>query len=258
MAHERRRAVIRERLARLAAHAASLTHKIRHELDDTRAERDRVLVLHAELEREHARLAALNAALTVQISENLRLQEELKEQSYRDALTELHNRRYFYERGPRLLAASIAQGKPLCLVMLDLDHFKRLNDAHGHVIGDRVLTALGKLLRDGLRESDVVCRVGGEEFAMLLPTSTAEAATERLEAMLAAFKRLPYCDGSVKAAGLTFSAGIVQAPEHGATIDALMIAADRLLYAAKRNGRARIEAADPNVRAIDDGHTTES
>ena len=244
--HERRRAVIRERLAKLGAQVASLTHKIRHELDDTRAERDRVVVLHAELEREHARLAALNTALTAQIAENLRLQEELKEQSYRDALTELHNRRYFYERGPRLLAASIAQATPLSLVMLDLDHFKRLNDAHGHAVGDRVLAAIGKLLREGLRDSDVVCRVGGEEFAMLLPTSTTAAATERLETMLAACRRMAANDIGKEAAGLTFSAGVVQAPEHGTTIDELMIAADRLLYTAKRNGRGRIEAADPD------------
>lgn len=249
--HERRRAVIRERLAKLAAHVASLTHKIRHELDDTRAERDRVVVLHAELEREHARLAALNAALTAQIAENLRLQDELQEQSYRDALTELHNRRYFYERGPRLLAASIAQATPLSLVMLDLDDFKRLNDAYGHTVGDKALAAVGKLLRAGVRESDVVCRVGGEEFAMLLPTSTAAAATVRLEAMLAACRSVVANDIGQEAAGLTFSAGVVQAPEHGTTIDELMIAADRLLYSAKRKGRARIEVADPDCTRDD-------
>ena len=242
--HERRRAVIRERLAKLAAHVASLTHKIRHELDDTRAERDRVIALHAELEREHARLAILNAALTVQIAENLRLQDELTEQSYRDALTNLHNRRYFYERGPRLLAASLAQATPLSLVMLDLDDFKRLNDAHGHTVGDKALVAVGKLLREGLRESDVVCRVGGEEFAMLLPTSTAAAATERLETMLAACRGAAANAIGKDAAGLTFSAGVAQAPEHGTTIDELMIAADRLLYSAKRKGRARIEVGN--------------
>ena len=247
--HERRRAVIRERLARLGAHVAGLTHTIRHELDTTRAERDRIVALHAELEREHARLAALNSALTAQIAENQRLHDELKEQSYRDALTGLHNRRYLYERGPRLLQASLLQSVPLCLAMIDLDHFKRLNDVHGHVVGDRVLVALGKLVREGLREGDIVCRIGGEEFAMILPTSTTSIAHERIKGMLAACANLRGADGEEELPpGLSFSAGIVEAPAHGGTIDALMIAADRLLYAAKRNGRARIEVAGDSVR----------
>jgi len=246
--HERRRAVIRERLARLAAHVASLTHTIRHELDTTRAERDRIIVLHAELEREHERLASLNRALTSQISENRRLHEELKEQSFRDALTGLHNRRYLYERGPRLLDSSIEEGVPLSLVMLDLDHFKRLNDVHGHVIGDRALVALGRLLREGLREEDVVCRVGGEEFAMILPSTPGSIARDRLLAMLAACRQIrPLDNGGLPEAELTFSAGVVEAPQHGTTIDALMIAADRLLYKAKREGRARIELASDGV-----------
>jgi diguanylate cyclase (GGDEF)-like protein len=242
--HERCRAVIRERLARLAAHVASLTHTIRHELDTTRAERDRIMALNAELEREHERLAALNSALTAQIAENLRLHDELKEQNYRDALTGLHNRRYLYERGPRLLESNLQQGTPLCLVMLDLDHFKKLNDRHGHVVGDRVLVALGKLLRDGLRENDIVCRVGGEEFAMILPTSTATVAKERLQDLLVACRQMQGPEGEDALPNdLTFSAGIVEAPEHGTTIDALMIASDLLLYKAKNDGRARIEAA---------------
>jgi diguanylate cyclase (GGDEF)-like protein len=241
--HERRRATIYERLARLAAHVAGLTHTIRHELDTTRAERDRVVVLHAELEREHERLATLNGALKVQIAENQRLHDELKEQNYRDALTGLHNRRYLYERGPRLLAKSIEEGTSLCLVMLDLDHFKYLNDLHGHVVGDRVLVALGKLLRDSLREGDIVCRVGGEEFAMILPSTSATVARERLTSMLDDCRRLQTVEGDGPLpTDLTFSAGIAKAHEHHTTIDALMIAADRLLYKAKNDGRSRIES----------------
>ena len=246
--HERCRAVIRERLARLAAHVASLTHTIRQQLDTTRAERDRILVLHAELEREHERLATLNRALTLQIAENRRLHEELKEQSFRDALTGLHNRRYLYERGPRLLDSSIDEGVPLCLVMLDLDHFKKLNDVHGHLIGDRSLVALGRILREGLREEDVVCRVGGEEFAMILPSTSSLVARERLIAMLGACRHIrPLDGGGLLDNDLTFSAGVVEAPQHGTTIDALMIAADRLLYKAKREGRARIELAGDSL-----------
>ena len=246
--HERCRAVIRERLARLAAHVASLTHRIRHELDTTRAERDRILVLHAELEREHERLAAMNRALTLQIAENRRLHEELKEQSFRDALTGLHNRRYLYERGPRMLDSSITEGLPLCFVMLDLDHFKKLNDVHGHLIGDRSLVALGRILREGLREEDVVCRVGGEEFAMILPSTSSNVARDRLFAMLAACRHIrPLDNGGLLDNDLTFSAGVVEAPHHGTTIDALMIAADRLLYKAKREGRARIELAGDSL-----------
>ena len=243
--HERCGAAIRDRLTRLAAHVASLTHTIRHELDTTRAERDRVLALHSELEREHTRLAALNAALKVQIAENHRLHDELKEQNDRDALTGLHNRRYLYEHGPRLLQASVDEGSPLCLVMLDLDHFKRLNDVHGHVVGDRVLVALGRLLRDRLREQDIVCRVGGEEFAMILPATGAAVARERLTQLLADCRRIQPSEGDeTLQLDLSFSAGIVAAPRQRTTIDALMIAADRLLYKAKDEGRARIECLD--------------
>ena len=240
--HERCRAAIRERMARLAVHVAGLTHTIRHELDSTRAERDRILALHGDLEREHGRLAALNAALKVQIAENQRLHDELREQNYRDALTGLHNRRYLYERGPLLLEQSLAHGSPLCLVMLDLDHFKRLNDLHGHVVGDRILIALGRLLRDSLREDDIVCRVGGEEFAMILPATNAEIAHDRLVGMLAACRGLLAPDGDALPGDLSFSAGIAVAPERQTTIDEMMIAADRMLYKAKHDGRARIEA----------------
>jgi diguanylate cyclase (GGDEF)-like protein len=241
--HERCRAAIRERLARLAAHVAGLTYTIRHELDTTREERDRIFASHAELEREHEHLATLNASLKVQIAENQRLHDELKEQNYRDALTGLHNRRYLYERGPRLLEESLSRGSPLCLVMLDLDHFKRLNDLHGHIVGDRVLIALGRLLRESLREDDIVCRVGGEEFAMVLPSTTARIAHDRLVGMLAACRRMQAPDGDEPLPNdLTFSAGIVAAPDHPTTIDALMITADRLLYKAKNDGRARIES----------------
>ena len=256
LAHERARSAIRERLALLAAHVAALTHTIRHELDTTRAERDRVMALHAELECEHQRLATLNDALKEQIAENQRLHDELKEQNFRDALTGLHNRRYFYERGPTLLEHSHAHGTPLCLVMLDLDHFKRVNDVHGHVVGDRVLGAFGKLLRDRLRENDVVCRVGGEEFAMVLPATTPSVARERLVSMLADVGRLEPVDGDeALPTDLTFSAGIACAPAHRTTLDALMIAADRLLYRGKDAGRGRIESDPMDIEPRPTGST---
>jgi diguanylate cyclase (GGDEF)-like protein len=243
--HERCRATIQERLAKLAVHVAGLTHKITHELDAARAERDRAMALHAELEREHDRLAALNAALKVQIAENQRLHDELKEQNYRDALTGLHNRRYLYERGPRIVDEAIERGTPLCLVMIDLDHFKQLNDVHGHVVGDRVLVELGRLLRERLRGDDIVCRVGGEEFAMILPATTIPVARDRLMTMLDDMRSLHAREGQAALPpNLTFSAGIAKAPDHPTSIDALMISADRLLYKAKNEGRARIES-DP-------------
>lgn len=250
--HERRRATIRDGLVRRAMQAASITHTIRSELEATRTERDRIRRQHEALEQEHQQLAALNAALHQQIVENLRLQDELKEQNYRDVLTGLNNRRFLDEHAPALIESNLRAGVPVCLVMLDVDHFKSINDRHGHGVGDQVLAGFGRLLRNSLRENDIVCRIGGEEFAMILPASSCVVARDRLQSVLSAFGRMkPRAGDAELPLDLTFSAGIVEAPANGASIEALLIEADQLLYKAKSEGRARIEAAADCTRDPD-------
>ncbi|MFC7689062.1 GGDEF domain-containing protein [Paeniroseomonas aquatica] len=114
---------------------------------------------------------------------NQALRERLRGQALRDALTGLHNRRFLEEVMPQIEAQLARDGQPVAVLMLDLDHFKSINDTHGHAVGDAVLHAVGALLIDQLRRSDVACRYGGEELAVLLPGSDIEQAAERADVL---------------------------------------------------------------------------
>ncbi|HEY1719882.1 MAG TPA: diguanylate cyclase [Magnetospirillaceae bacterium] len=168
------------------------------------------------------------------------LQQQLREEAIRDALTGLHNRRFFTEIGPVLLAEAQRQGTPLAAAMIDLDHFKRLNDTHGHAAGDAVLRATGAFLKDSVRQSDLVFRLGGEEFLILLPRTAADQALRRVDEWRAAFaaKTIDFEGATLTA---TFSAGVAAFPDDAAAIDALLSHADQALYRAKTGGRNRTE-----------------
>ncbi len=156
-----------------------------------------------------------------------------------DPLTGLANRRAFFEQGERL-AQRCQGGEATCgVLMIDLDHFKRINDHHGHATGDRVLSVFAETARKALRPSDLLARIGGEEFAAILPGSGAEASVAIAERIRKAFQvAAEFVDG--KPVHATLSAGIaVFVP--GVTLEMLMHEADAALYLAKRNGRNRIE-----------------
>ncbi|MCJ0824946.1 GGDEF domain-containing protein [Luteimonas sp. 50] len=174
---------------------------------------------------------------------NLRLQETLRQQSIRDALTGLYNRRYLEESLPRELSRCERRKLPLALLMLDLDHFKAFNDAHGHDGGDALLAGFGRLLLASCRGEDIPCRYGGEEFILILPEADLRTATHRAEEIRTALEAMtvPHLQRTI--GGSTVSIGIALFPQHAGTGDELKRMADAALYRAKRNGRNRVEVA---------------
>lgn len=156
-----------------------------------------------------------------------------------DALTEIAGRRAFMEQATAELARAGRHGEPVALAMLDLDNFKRINDSHGHHCGDKVLRAVARFLKDHLRLSDCVGRVGGEEFALLLPATEPGNAIEIVERLRAGLSQLAIgC--SHQTIRITFSAGLAFYPHSADRLEALLQAADRWLYRAKEEGRNRV------------------
>ena len=174
---------------------------------------------------------------------NLNLRETLQEQSIRDPLTGLHNRRYLEDSLIRELARAKRKTQPLSIILLDIDHFKRVNDTFGHGAGDMVLRRLGLVLQAYVRESDIACRVGGEEFSVLLPEGPLQIATQRAEDIRKAVNELTLEHEEKDLGTVTVSAGVATFPDHGTTADALIRAADQVLYDAKHKGRNRVVSA---------------
>lgn len=167
------------------------------------------------------------------------LHEQLREQALCDPLTGLYNRRYLDEFFAREQARVQREGLPLALALIDLDHFKQLNDEYGHLVGDDVLKGVAQHLLGSLRSTDAVFRIGGEEFLMILPGAGPDEALARLQAICAQLA------GSVLATRsgerqVTLSAGVANWPQQGRQLDELLQAADAALYEAKRAGRNRV------------------
>ena len=173
---------------------------------------------------------------------NLKLHEALREQAIRDLLTGLFNRRYLDETLPRELHRRQRLGEPLAVAMLDVDHFKRFNDAYGHEAGDTVLRAIGDLLKRSLRAGDIACRYGGEELTVILPGSTLNDAQARLDSLRRAIMQLRVHYQSGELPAITVSIGVVAAKEQEVDAAALLARADAVLYQAKAGGRNRVIA----------------
>jgi diguanylate cyclase (GGDEF)-like protein len=174
---------------------------------------------------------------------NLRLQQSLREQSIRDPLTGLFNRRYLEASLPRELARAERRGSHVALLMLDLDHFKRYNDSHGHDAGDALLGQFGSTLSHLCRGEDIACRYGGEEFTVLLVDIDAESALVRAEAIRSATSRIELRHRGQRLPAPSVSIGIAMSSQ-GILPDELKRAADQALYRAKREGRDRVVVHD--------------
>ena len=196
-------------------------------------------------EHQRAWIGQLAEQLGLALS-NVRLRVSLRQQSIVDPLTQLYNRRYMDEVLKRELARSSRNGSPLSVLVLDLDHFKRINDTFGHEAGDAILRKVALTLRENIRSGDVACRMGGEEMVVLLPECGIENALKRAETL-----RLAIAANDVlhqgQPIGATASIGVASYPEHGSSMQALVHAADLALYEAKHSGRncVRVAKCDP-------------
>ncbi len=200
----------------------------------------RLRVTREALQVRERELMEANDALHRNLREIDELQEQLREQANRDPLTGLYNRRYLDSTLERELARCKRGGTPLALILIDIDHFKQVNDTYGHQAGDEVLLRLAAMLASMARAGDVACRYGGEEFLLLMPTMPLASARERAEALRAAFADMEVSFGAFKLR-TTVSVGIAAYPGHGISADELIRNADTALYRAKNLGRNRVE-----------------
>jgi diguanylate cyclase (GGDEF)-like protein len=218
------------------------------------AEGESLGVIHLQLRQvvptwERATLLADRTRLIRALAEqlelalaNFRLRETLREQSARDLLTGLFNRRYMEESLDRELRRAGREGYSLGLLMMDLDHFKDLNDNFGHAAGDLMLRSVGDFLGSSVRGEDVACRFGGEEFVVILPRASLENTRRRAEALREGMKSLQL-EPSGPRPSMTISIGVACSPDHAETREQLVHAADVALYRAKAGGRDRVVVA---------------
>ncbi len=189
---------------------------------------------------------------------NIRLREALRAQSTKDPLTGLYNRRYLQEMLDREIRRAVRSEQPLGILMLDLDHFKNFNDTYGHEAGDAVLREAASLLVRSIRAEDFVCRYGGEEFVVVLPTADLRATAARAERIRAKLRDLVVMHEGRSLGIITASLGVAGLPEHGMTEKDLLQAADAALYRAKREGRDRVVVADSTANFNETSNAVET
>jgi diguanylate cyclase (GGDEF)-like protein len=182
------------------------------------------------------------------------LGRELAEQARTDSLTGALNRRAMEEAALRETARSTRHGNPLCMIVLDVDHFKHLNDTRGHAAGDRALQALVDQVKIMLRANDLIARTGGEEFTILLPDTSTSAGTQAAERVRQAIEALeiPFEDEPIR---FTISAGVAQLDLSQGSWEVMMRRADSAMYLAKEHGRNSVQPALENDNG---GHMEES
>lgn len=189
----------------------------------------------------HRALQVANAELTARIAEVERLHADLSEQAIRDPLTKLYNRRYLDEELARELHRAGREGKEVSVIMLDIDHFKSINDTRGHHVGDAVLCQLAAQLEQCTRAGDIACRYGGDEFLLVMAGTSKAAAMSRAEELRARFAASG--ELALDRATVTVSVGVATSPLDGSEGDALVAAADHAVYDAKAAGRDCVRSA---------------
>lgn len=199
----------------------------------------RIIILNDTTERKHFELELVqaNAALSAKLDEISALHAKLKEQALKDSLTGLYNRRFLDDILQKELSRARRKGSTFALVMIDIDHFKELNDTLGHDFGDRALQKICTVITDNIRESDYACRYGGDEMIVLLTNITPEHAHEKAEQFRTVVEELFMNE---KGGGITLSVGVAVYPEDGTDTLHIFKHADKALYRAKNEGRNRV------------------
>ena len=217
------------------------------------AEGDAIGLLHFTLQEDMAQHHSLTLVqenaeiLASQIGPGLAsmaLREHLKLQSVRDGLTGLYNRRFLEESIPREIHRAERSKNGFGLIMMDLDHFKKLNDQSGHQAGDEVLFKFAQFLKGHIRGEDIACRYGGEEFVLVLPGASLEITRSRAEIICSNVNTIPLKFHGEVLPSLTVSIGVARFPEHGINWDSILRAADVALYKAKTQGRDRVVVSE--------------
>ena len=186
-----------------------------------------------------ARVQAAGRVTTMR-AQLLSRERRLEELAYSDELTGLWNRRYLQRRLASELRAAERHGRPLAIAMIDVDHFKAINDDHGHLVGDDVLREVADRLREALRDEDVLGRWGGEELLVILPSEPPGGVLQAAERLRRRISARPFTPGAI---GATVSIGCAES-DGETSVDALIRRADEALYTAKREGRDRVVAAE--------------
>ncbi|MDP9127985.1 MAG: GGDEF domain-containing protein, partial [Pseudomonadota bacterium] len=171
------------------------------------------------------------------------MEAKLFSQATTDELTDISNRRHFFSLAERELGRAQRFGRPLSILMIDIDHFKKINDTHGHAVGDEVLKAFVQRALESLRQSDIIGRLGGEEFAVVMPETAraaAEAAAERLRVHVAERPLIAEREAIIT----TVSIGVATFMTEDKSIDRFLDRADQALYRAKHDGRNRVRVAE--------------
>jgi diguanylate cyclase (GGDEF)-like protein len=181
--------------------------------------------------------------------ENVRLHEEAQRLAITDGLTGVWNKRYFQMQFRQMIATAQRFRRPFSLLMMDLDHFKDVNDAHGHQRGDSVLIEFSQRVTKLLREVDTFARYGGEEFICLLSETDVEGAMTTAEKIHDAIRGEPFGSMDDELINVTVSVGVASYPEHGDSYKSLVEAADRALYQAKQRGRDQVCLAKPHLKS---------
>lgn len=194
-----------------------------------------------QLERKQRLASTIAEHLALALS-NIKLRESLRLQSIQDVLTGLHNRRYLEQMVERESGRIKRLRTNHGIIIADLDHFKNINDSYGHEAGDEVLRVFGEFLLSHTRDSDVTCRLGGEEFLIMLMDVTVESARLKAQDLCEAVRQLPvrHDSGTIR---FTVSMGVAGWPEHGENFETALHVADKVLYQAKQNGRDRVVMA---------------
>lgn len=197
--------------------------------------------MHSSEEQYHWFNLASKCAAQISLAiSNLKMSQELQDRSTKDPLTGLFNRRYFTERCSREISRIKQGSRDSSLIFLDVDHFKTFNDKFGHDAGDVVLKEFARVLTDHFREKDVVARIGGEEFAVLMVGSTLAVARQRAEELLSKVELMEVRYGNETLPSITTSAGVIEIPTSTECYADIACTADKALYDAKKSGRNRV------------------